>query len=89
MRSVRTRIPRLTASCMGMILPRALGFDFCFGLGACSSLFLEAHKRVDHDVGVGEHVVDGGRCGVHAVLADGGQDFVGDPALEGFGLRLA
>lgn len=64
---------------------RALGFDFCFCLGAPLSFFLEAHKRVDHDVGVGEHVFDGGWCGVHAVLADGGEDFVDDPGFELFG----
>lgn len=61
---------------------RALCFDFCFGLGACCSFFLEAHKRVDHDVGVGEHVFDGGWRGVHAVLADRGEDFRGHPATE-------
>lgn len=60
----------------------AEGFDFCFCLGACCSFFLEAHKRVDHDVRVGEHVFDGG---VHAVFADGWQDFVDYPGFELFG----
>lgn len=50
---------------------RALGFDFCFCLSACSSFFLEGGRQLDDDVGVGDHVFDGGWCGVHAVLADG------------------
>ena len=64
---------------------RALGFYFCFGLGACRSFLLEAYKRVDHGVGVGEHVFDGGRCGVYAVLADGGQNLFDYPGFELFG----
>lgn len=67
----------------------ALGFDFCFGFGACCSFFFEGCEEFDCHVGVGDHVFDGGWCGVHAVFADGGEDFACDPALEGFGFRLA
>lgn len=64
-------------------------FDFCFGLGACGfgsgallSFFFEGGEELDHRVGVGDHLFDGGRGGVHAVLADGGEDFRGHPAAE-------
>lgn len=67
---------------------RALGFDFCFCLGSCGSFFLEGCRQLNDDVGVGDHVFDGGGCGVHAVLADGGEDFAGDPATECLGLGL-
>lgn len=59
------------------------------GSDACCSFFLESCRELDDDVGVGDHLFDGGRCGVHAVLADGGEDFSGDLALEGLGFRLA
>lgn len=61
---------------------RALCFDFCFCLGACCSFFFELCEEFDCHVRVGDHVFDGGWCGVHAVFADGGEDFAGDPALE-------
>lgn len=64
---------------------RALGFDFCFGLDACRSFLLESCCELDDDVRVGDHVFDGGRGGVHAVLADGGQDFVSYPCFKLFG----
>ena len=35
---------------------RALGFDFCFGLGACCSFFLEGGRQLDDDVGIGNHL---------------------------------
>ena len=49
---------------------RALCFDFCFCLGACSSFFFEGGRQLDDDVRVGDHVFDGGRGGVHAMLAN-------------------
>lgn len=64
---------------------RALGFDFCFCFGACCSFFFEGCEEFDCHVGVGDHVFDGGWCGVHAVFADGRQDFASDLALEGLG----
>lgn len=76
-------------SAVSIALPRALGFDFCFGFGAGCSFFFEGGEESNGHVGVGNLVFDGGRCGVHAVLADGGEDFACDPALEGFGFRLA
>lgn len=64
--------PSAVSMALAECCDRALGFYLCFGLGACCSFLLEAHECVDHDVGVGEHVFDGGGGGVHAVLADGG-----------------
>lgn len=55
---------------------RALGFDFCFCLGAGCSFFFEGCEEFDRHVGIGNHLFDGG------VFADGGEDFAGDPALE-------
>lgn len=63
---------------------RALGFDFCFCLCAGCSFFFEGGEEFDCHVGVGDHVFDGGRCGVHAVFADGGEDFVDYPCFELF-----
>ena len=54
---------------------RALGFDFCFCLCACCSFFLGGCRELGDGVRVGDHVFDGGWCGVHAVFADGGEDF--------------
>lgn len=68
---------------------RALGFDFCFCLCACCSFFFEGCEEFDCHVGVGDHVFDGGWCGIHAVFADRRQDFAGDPALERLSFRLA
>ena len=53
---------------------RALGFDFCFGLGACRSFLLEGCEEADSHIGVG---VDGGGRGVHAVLTDRREDQIG------------
>lgn len=64
---------------------RALGFDFCFGLGSGCSFFFEVGEEFDCHVGVGDHVFDGGWCGVHAVFADGGEYFVDYPCFELFG----
>jgi hypothetical protein len=66
---------------------RALCFDFCFGLCACCSFFLEGGEELDCHVGIGNHLFDGGRCGVHAVVADGGENLFEYPAFEclGFG----
>ena len=61
---------------------RALGFDFCFCLGACCSFLLEGCEEADSHVGVGDDGVDGGGCRVHAVLADGGQDLACYPTSE-------
>lgn len=66
---------------------RALGFDFCFGLGACRSFFLEGCREPDDDVRIGNHLFDGGWCGVHAVLADGGEDLIDNPCFELFCFR--
>ena len=70
----------MTRSC-----DRALGFDFCFGLGACRSFLFEVGEELDCHVGVSDHGVDGEGCGVHAVLADGGQDLIDNPCFELFG----
>ena len=67
---------------------RALGFDFCFCFGACCSFLFEGGEEADSHVGVGDDGVDGGWCGVHAVLADGGEDFAGDLAAELCSFRL-
>ena len=51
-----------------------------FGLGACRSFFFEEPDG---------HVVDGDRCRIHTMLADGGEDFAGDPTAECLSFRLA
>lgn len=64
---------------------RALGFYFCFGFGACCSFLFEGGEESDGHVGVGDHGVDGGRCGVHSVFADGGEYLINYPCFELFG----
>lgn len=62
----------------------AVGFGTVLKCLALCALFLEGGKNFDCGLRVVEHCLNSLRGGIHAVTADGRDDFVGDPPLESF-----